>query len=92
MRARAARGATSRPPDPPPGSDSGPGRDVRKSPLTIETGRGVLTLELEIAGGAVRQVRVDMGEPILRAERIPVLDDDGAWDGSNQSLAEAAVT
>src|SRR6516225_4619491 len=26
---------------------------VRKSPLTIETGRGVLTLELEIAGGAV---------------------------------------
>ncbi|MHB1426661.1 MAG: diaminopimelate epimerase [Gemmataceae bacterium] len=44
---------------------------VRKSPLTIETGRGVLTLELEIAGGMVRQVRVDMGEPILRAERIP---------------------
>ena len=44
---------------------------VRKSPLTIETGRGVLTLELEIAGGAVRQVRVDMGEPILQAERVP---------------------
>jgi diaminopimelate epimerase len=44
---------------------------VRKSPLTIETGRGVLTLELDVSGGAVRQVRVDMGEPILRAERIP---------------------
>jgi diaminopimelate epimerase len=44
---------------------------VRKSPLTIETGRGVLSLELEIAGGAVRQVRVDMGEPILQAQRIP---------------------
>lgn len=44
---------------------------VRKSPLTIETGRGVLTLELEIAGGVVRQVSVDMGEPILQAERIP---------------------
>ena len=44
---------------------------VRKSPLTIETGRGVLTLELEIAGGAVRQGRVDMGEPILQAERVP---------------------
>src|SRR5215831_8075440 len=26
---------------------------VRKSPLTIETGRGVLTLELEVSGGAV---------------------------------------
>jgi diaminopimelate epimerase len=44
---------------------------VRKSPLTIETGRGVLTLELEVSGGVVRQVRVDMGEPILQAERIP---------------------
>jgi diaminopimelate epimerase len=44
---------------------------VRKSQLTIETGRGVLTLELTISGGAVRQVRVDMGEPILQAERIP---------------------
>jgi diaminopimelate epimerase len=44
---------------------------VRKPTLTVETGRGVLTLELEISGGAVRQVRVDMGEPILEAARIP---------------------
>jgi len=44
---------------------------VRKPTLTIETGRGVLTLDLEISGGAVRQVRVDMGEPILDAARIP---------------------
>jgi len=44
---------------------------VRKSPLRIETGNGVLTLELELSGGAVRQVCVDMGEPILQAERIP---------------------
>ncbi len=44
---------------------------VRKPVLTIETGRGVLTLELEVAGGTVRQVRVDMGEPILEAARIP---------------------
>src|SRR6058998_3415223 len=33
---------------------------AKKSPLKIETGRGVLTLELEIANGLVRQVRVDM--------------------------------
>jgi diaminopimelate epimerase len=46
---------------------------VRKSPLTVETGRGLLTLELEVSGGAVRQVRVDMGEPILQADRIPTL-------------------
>lgn len=44
---------------------------VRKPTLTVETGRGVLTLDLEIEGGSVRQVRVDMGEPILEASRIP---------------------
>jgi diaminopimelate epimerase len=44
---------------------------VRKPALTVETGRGVLSLELELKGGKVSQVRVDMGEPILTAERIP---------------------
>src|SRR3954471_6711543 len=44
---------------------------VRKPALTIETGRGVLALELEVQGGSVRQVRVDMGEPILDAAQIP---------------------
>jgi diaminopimelate epimerase len=43
---------------------------VRKPTLTVETGRGLLTLELEVAGGTVRQVRVDMGEPILEGARI----------------------
>jgi diaminopimelate epimerase len=44
---------------------------VSKPALTVETGRGVLTLELEIENGSVGQVRVDMGEPILEAARIP---------------------
>jgi diaminopimelate epimerase len=44
---------------------------VRKPQLTVETGRGVLALDLEISGGKVRQVRVDMGEPILAAADIP---------------------
>src|SRR6202790_1224154 len=44
---------------------------VNKPVITVETGRGVLTLNLEIADGKVRQVRGDMGEPILEAERIP---------------------
>jgi diaminopimelate epimerase len=43
----------------------------KKNPLKIETGRGVLTLHLEVKAGKVEQVRVDMGEPILEAERIP---------------------
>jgi diaminopimelate epimerase len=42
-----------------------------KPRLRIETGRGVLTLDLTVKGGKVDQVRVDMGEPILRAADIP---------------------
>src|SRR5262245_4142386 len=42
-----------------------------KPELTIETGRGVLTLELQVKDGKAHQVRVDMGEPILEAARIP---------------------
>jgi diaminopimelate epimerase len=44
---------------------------ARKPVLTVETGRGVLILELEVSGGKVRQVRVDMGEPILESEKVP---------------------
>src|SRR5713101_4613080 len=44
---------------------------VRKPTLAVETGRGILTLDLEIKDGCVRQVRVDMGEPILEAARMP---------------------
>src|SRR5882762_9615251 len=44
---------------------------AKKPSLKIETGRGVLSLDLEIAGDKVQQVRVDMGEPILEASKIP---------------------
>jgi diaminopimelate epimerase len=44
---------------------------ARKSRVTIETGRGVLTLDLEIEGGKARRIRVDMGAPILQASDIP---------------------
>ncbi len=44
-----------------------------KPTITIETGRGVLTLEVETQGGKVQRVRVDMGEPILKAAEIPTL-------------------
>ena len=43
----------------------------REKTLKIETGNGVLSLELEVAGERVQRVRVDMGEPILVAEKIP---------------------
>lgn len=44
---------------------------VRRERLTVETGRGVLTLELEVRAGVARRVRVDMGTPILRSAEIP---------------------
>jgi diaminopimelate epimerase len=43
----------------------------RKQTLRVETGRGVLAIEVEAAGGRVRRVRVDMGQPILQPDRIP---------------------
>jgi diaminopimelate epimerase len=44
---------------------------ARKPRVTIETGRGILTLDLEVEGGKTRRVRVDMGAPILQASDIP---------------------
>jgi diaminopimelate epimerase len=42
-----------------------------KPVLRIETGRGNLTLELTTRDDKVQLVRVDMGEPILEAAKIP---------------------
>ncbi len=44
---------------------------AQKETLKIETGNGVLALDLETSGGKVSRVRVDMGEPILDAAKIP---------------------
>jgi diaminopimelate epimerase len=46
---------------------------TRKSAVTIETGRGVLALDLEVHDGRVQRVRVDMGRPILEPSLIPTL-------------------
>jgi diaminopimelate epimerase len=42
------------------------------NPMRVETGRGVLTLSLQTVEGKVRQVTVDMGEPILALPEVPV--------------------
>jgi len=44
-----------------------------KETLTIETGRGILTLQLTIENGKMALARVDMGEPILVPENVPTL-------------------
>lgn len=43
----------------------------RRNPLNIESGGQVYTLELNVAGGSVASVRVDVGEPTLTPARIP---------------------
>jgi len=45
---------------------------TRSNPMKVETGRGVLTLALQTDGGIVRQVTVNMGEPILELPKVPV--------------------
>lgn len=46
---------------------------TNKEVVTIETLAGVKTLKLNVREGKVETVRVDMGEPILNAEEIPVI-------------------
>lgn len=46
-------------------------RIARKDRLTIETGRGPLTLELEAEHGKMRRATVNMRQPILKSEEIP---------------------
>jgi diaminopimelate epimerase len=44
----------------------------KSNPMRIETGRGVLTLDLKTESGKVSWVTVKMGEPILALPEIPV--------------------
>lgn len=43
-----------------------------KKEITLETKAGIKVLHLNVTAGRVESVRVDMGEPELRPERIPV--------------------
>lgn len=45
----------------------------RRIPLTVETGKGVLTLYPEVSDGLVTRIRVDMGEAILIPAKVPTL-------------------
>lgn len=45
---------------------------TQKKEITVETGAGIKTLQLTVEKEKVTLVRVDMGEPILKPEEIPV--------------------
>jgi diaminopimelate epimerase len=44
----------------------------KSNPIKVETGRGVLPIQLTLDGGKVSLATVDMGEPILELPKIPV--------------------
>ena len=43
--------------------------------ISVETLGGIKYLDLTVEDGKVRQVKVDMGEPILEAEKIPIVSE-----------------
>lgn len=45
---------------------------TEKTEITVETGAGMKKLLLNVKNGKAETVRVDMGEPVLTAEEIPV--------------------
>lgn len=45
---------------------------TKNNPMKVETGRGVLTLALDVHEGKARRVTVNMGEPILPLVEVPV--------------------
>ena len=45
---------------------------LRRSPLRVETGAGVLTCSIDSLGGEVRTVTVEMGQPRLARRDIPM--------------------
>ena len=45
---------------------------TNKTTITIETLAGIKTLEMQEEQGKIKLVKVDMGEPILEPEKIPV--------------------
>lgn len=49
---------------------------ARRESLKIETGAGVLSVDLEVENGQAARVRVDMGEPILDGLKIPTTFDE----------------
>jgi diaminopimelate epimerase len=62
----------------------------KNNPVLVETGRGVLTLALDVVGKKVEQVTVKMAEPILSLPEIPV-DRDKLIKGSRENEYRLSV-
>ena len=49
---------------------------INRDLITVETLAGIKVLKLNVVDGKVETVRVDMGEPILNPNKIPVISDE----------------
>ncbi len=60
-----------------------------KPSIQIETGNGILALDVIVENGKVQAVRVDMGAPVLQADKIPTtLLGDGSTSASNAMVVD----
>jgi diaminopimelate epimerase len=64
---------------------------ARKPRLTVQTGRGILALDLTTMQDKVSSVRVNMGPPILEATRIPTTLPGNPPKESELNLGELTV-
>jgi diaminopimelate epimerase len=60
----------------------------KNNPLRVETGRGVLSIALTVDAGKVTHATVDMDEPILELDRIPMKQGGGGHNAHFLKKAE----
>ncbi len=63
---------------------------TKNNPLRVETGAGVLPIQLQVDGGKATSATVDMGEPILEMDKIPV--DAAKIRGGEEHIWRVAVS
>jgi diaminopimelate epimerase len=56
---------------------------IKARPMRVETGRGTLSIDYTTEAGKLTAATVDMGEPILELEKIPVDASELAWDAGD---------
>jgi len=64
---------------------------TQKQDLTLETGAGIKELHLNLQAGKVASVRVDMGAPELRPEKIPVRLSESSVAGNPDQIRMAPL-
>lgn len=65
---------------------------TNKETITIETLAGIKTLKLTIKDGKVEKARVDMGEPILEPEKIPVISEENPVKNLDLNIVDRNFT